>query len=214
METLEYLYRSSDPFDVLKVWHQDIHKLDMIEPTAVTLITSNKKGIPSARIVLLKDISKSGLTFYTNYQSHKSKDIQENSHVALLIYSDRLQRQVRVQGQAAKISPEESDTYFASRPYESQIGAWASKQSQDILDRDKLEAQIKNFQKKYPKNVPRPPHWGGFRIHPYYFEFWVAGKYRLHHRIVFVLDRKIKDKKPDLNMFQAQTVWQKKILSP
>ena len=126
MEILEYLYNSSDPFDILKVWYQDIHKLGLIEPTAVTLITSNKKGAPSARIVLLKDISKSGLIFYTNYQSHKSRDIQENPYVALLIYFDRLQRQIRVQGQAEKISSEESDRYFASRPYESQIGAWAS----------------------------------------------------------------------------------------
>lgn len=202
METLEYLYKSCDPFDILKVWYQDIYKLDLIEPTAVTLITSNKKGISSARVVLLKDISKSGLTFYTNYHSHKSRDIQENPCVALLIYFDRLQRQIRVQGQAARTSSEESDRYFASRPYKSQIGAWASQQSQEISSRSELETRIQDFQKKYPKSVPRPPYWGGFRIHPYYFEFWVTGKHRLHHRLTFTLDQKM------------QNLWQKKILSP
>ena len=206
MKTLDDLYNCNDPFNILKMWYQDIQKLDLVEPTAVTLVTSNKEGIPSARAILLKDISNSRLAFYTNYQSRKSREIQENPHVALLIYSDFFQRQIRINGKAVKISSEESDRYFASRSYESQIGAWASQQSQELSSREELEAGIQKFQKKYPQTVPRPLHWGGFQIHPYYFEFWIGEKYRLHHRFVFVLDEE-KSKKD-------KNIWQKKILFP
>ncbi len=198
---VERLQKAYNPFEIMKAWCQDIHKLNLIEPTAMTLTTCNQKGVPSSRIVLLKDISESGFTFYTNYQSLKACDIQENPYVAILIYFDQIQRQIRIQGQAKKVSAKKSDEYFASRPYQSQIGAWASQQSQEITHRDQLSKQIKYFQNKYPHSVPRPPHWGGFLVRPFYFEFWIAGEYRLHHRFVFELK-------------QDENIWQKKILSP
>ena len=204
MKDLEYFYNCTDPFDIFKIWYQDIQKLNLDEPTAMTLVTSNKKGIPSARTVLLKEVSDSGFTFYTNYQSQKAKDIQENPYVALLFYSDLLQRQIRVNGRAIKKPSDQSDLYFSSRPYESQIGAWASQQSQEISSREELKSRIQNFQKKYPQKVPRPPHWGGFQVQPYYFEFWIGEKHRLNHRIALTLDKK-KSKR---------NIWQKKILSP
>ena len=206
MKDLKYFYSCIDPFDIFKRWYQDIQRSNLTEPTAMTLVTSNKKGVPSARVVLLKDTSESGFTFYTNYQSQKSKDMQENPHVALLFYSDFLQRQIRVKGRAAKVPFEQSDRYFASRSYGSQIGAWASWQSQEMTSREELESRIQEFQKKYPQVVPRPPHWGGFQVQPYYLEFWRGEKHRLNHRIAFVLDeeKSTEDKK----------IWQKKILSP
>ncbi len=204
MKDLEYFYNCTDPFDIFKIWYQDIQKLKLSEPTAMTLVTSSKKGIPSVRVVLLKEISDSGFTFYTNYQSQKSKNIQENPHVALLFYSDFPQRQIRINGRAAKVTSEQSDIYFASRSYGSQIGAWASQQSQEIVNREELKARIQKFQKKYPQVVPRPLHWGGFQVQPYYFEFWIGEKDRLNHRMTFVLDKE----KPKKN------IWQKKILSP
>ena len=203
METLEYLYNCDDPFDILETWYQDIQKLNLLEPTAMTLITSSREGIPSARVVLLKSVSRSGFIFYTNYQSRKAKEIQENPHVALLIYSDFLERQIRVNGKAIKVLAKESDRYFASRPYESQIGAWASQQSRKLSSREELEKRIQKFKERYPQTVPRPPHWGGIQVNPYYFEFWIGAKYRFNHRIVFELD---KEKDKDL--------WQKKILFP
>ena len=205
MKTLEYLYHCDDPFDIFEVWYQDIQKLDLLEPTAMTLVTSSKEGIPSARVVLLKNISRSGFTFYTNYKSRKAGEIQENPYVALLIYSDFLQRQIRINGKAAKVSAEDSDRYFASRSYESQIGAWASQQSRKLLSREELKMRIQKFKETYPQTVPRPPHWGGFQVHPHYFEFWVGEKHRLNHRIAFVLDE---DKS------KTEPVWQKKILFP
>ena len=206
MKDLEYFYNCIDPFAIFKRWYQDIQKLDLTEPTAMTLVTSNKKGVPSARVVLLKGISELGFTFYTNYQSQKSKNIQENPYVALLFYSDFPQRQIRINGKAVRVSSKQSDRYCASRSYGSQIGAWASCQSQEIESREELEARFKKFQKKYPQIVPRPSHWGGFQVEPYYFEFWMGEKHRLNHRIAFVLDenKSKEDKK----------VWQKKILSP
>lgn len=201
-QTLIYLNNTSHPFDILKDWYKDIAQLNLIEPEAATLITSNRNGKPSGRTVLLKKISKSGLVFYTNYQSRKAKEIQENPQVALLIYFDSLERQIRIEGSAEKLSPEGSDAYFASRSYGNQIGAWASYQSQEISHRKQLEDQFQAMQKKYPQKVPRPPYWGGFLIKPNHFEFWVAEQYRLHHRFVFVLDQKDDNK------------WQKKILYP
>lgn len=216
MNILEHLHTTNDPFDILEQWYQDIVQLKLNEPDAVTLITSSKEGKPSGRIVLLKDISRSGLVFHTNYESHKAKDIEENPYVALLIYFDAFKRQIRIEGKARKISDQASDAYFASRAYESQIGAWASQQSQEISNRKQLQDQLQNFQKKYPQNVPRPSHWGGFLVNPNYFEFWVEAPYRLHHRFVFIkqTDQSSKSEGFLQSSQRGDLIWQKKILSP
>lgn len=179
----KFVLESSCPIEVLNSWKKNIGELNLNEPNAVCLVTSNIK--PSSRMVLIKDIQKEGLIFFTNYNSKKAQDIAQNPNVALLFYFDALQRQVRIEGICKKTSQTLSDNYFASRPYESQISALASVQSSVLKKRQDLEDTILSLKCKYPKSVPRPDHWGGFIIKPEYFEFWLRGNNRTHNRVCF-----------------------------
>lgn len=177
----------SDPVQLFNEWFAKAKEHPGIsEPTAMTLATATADGRPSARIVLLKQADTEGFVFFTNYQGRKSVEIAENPHAALCFYWMPLNLQVRVEGAVKKVSDKESDDYFASRERGRQIGAWASQQSQPLNTREELEARFAEIEAKYEgKDVPRPPHWGGWRLVPESIEFWHQGTYRLHDRFVF-----------------------------
>ena len=175
-----------DPLDQFRIWYQEFVNSQPLEPTAVVLATASGQGRPAARVVLMKSFDSNGFTFFTNYEGQKSKQIKENPWGELLFFWQAQMRQVRISGTLGFVSSQESDDYFASRPYESQIGAWASEQSREISGRDYLDARVEQFRKTYPPgSVPRPPHWGGFRLKPQRFEFWQGRTARLHDRLVF-----------------------------
>ena len=156
-----------------------------VEPTAMTLSTLGKNGRPSARTVLLKAFDERGFVFYTNFESHKGRQIASNPQAALLFLWKHLDNiiQARIEGTVEPVTAEEADVYFASRPRESQIGAWASKQSATLDSRETFDKQIAFYEKKYEGiDVPRPPHWSGFRVVPEMIEFWYGAQFRLHER--------------------------------
>lgn len=158
------------------------------EPTAMSLATANGKGQPSNRIVLLKEYDERGFVFYTNYGGRKSVELAENPQASLQFYWMPLMRQIRIQGKVEKVSPEQSDAYFASRPRGSQIGAWASDQSQPLDKRTTFEQRIKEMEAKFEgSDVPRPEFWGGWRIVPHAIEFWEELEFRRHNREQFTL---------------------------
>lgn len=167
-------------------WFNELLKLDVKEPNAMILATSSLKGIPSVRTVLLKKFDENGFVFFTNYGSHKAKDLIENPNAEILFLWLELERQVRIRGSVKKISPKESEEYFHSRPLDSQIGAWASKQSSVIPNREFLEAKFEETAEKYKdREIPLPPFWGGFILKPAEFEFWQGRDSRLHDRILY-----------------------------
>jgi pyridoxamine 5'-phosphate oxidase len=158
----------------------------IIEPTAMCLATADAKGKPSARIVLLKDFDERGFVFYTNLESRKSEELKANPQAALCFHWMPLMRQVRIEGNVEPVSDAEADAYFASRPRESQIGAWASRQSRPMDDRETLAQTVAQYDKQFAgKNVPRPPFWSGWRVIPESIEFWQQGEFRLHERELF-----------------------------
>lgn len=162
------------------------------EPTAMTLASADLDGRISARTVLLKDMDERGFVFYTNFASNKGRQLQANPNAALLFLwkTLRLQVQVKIEGQVVPVSAEEADTYFASRPRESQIGAWASMQSAPLTSREALEQRIAHYSAQYSgKAVPRPAHWSGFRLAPSMLEFWFGAPFRLHHRVRHSLEQ-------------------------
>lgn len=179
---------NSDPFKQFEQWLQKAitTKDNIIEPYVMTLATGNKQGKVFARQVILRNFTENGFVFYTNYQSLKAKQINDNSSVALCFYWYWLERQVRIEGKAIKTSREVSETYFKSRPYESQISAWVSQQSTVVNSREELEAEFENLKQKYPQGqVPLPDNWGGYCIKPENFEFWQGRPGRLHDRFFY-----------------------------
>jgi pyridoxamine 5'-phosphate oxidase len=178
-----------DPFRQFGQWSQDARAAGVSEQDTIsmTLATATRFGSPSARIVLLKSFDERGFVFYTNYNSRKGVELEENARACLLFYWAALWRQVRIEGTVERVSAAESDDYFHSRPLGSKIGAWASDQSTTIENRAALEKRFDEFNSQFGDNVPRPPHWGGYRVKPNMIEFWQGQDNRLHDRLRYTL---------------------------
>lgn len=175
-----------NPYLQFEKWFQEALNANVMEPNAMTLATANVNGIPSARIVLLKEFNQEGFVFYTNYDSQKGKEIEENPYAALVFFWMDLQRQVRIDGVVEKVNDEESADYFKSRPRGSQLGAVISPQSKIIKNRKFLEEKLEDLEKEYAeKEIPKPENWGGYRVIPNRIEFWQGRSNRLHDRIVY-----------------------------
>lgn len=176
----------ADPFGLFESWLEEAKASEINDPNAMAVASVGADGMPSCRMVLLKDVSRGGFVFYTNYESRKGEQILAHPKVALLFHWKSLRRQVRIEGDVAQVEPEEADAYFASRHKQSQIGAWASQQSRALESRRALEKRVAKVAAKYALGtVPRPPHWSGFRVFPRQIEFWRDGAFRLHDRLVY-----------------------------
>lgn len=174
---------AADAIEQFTRWWNEALNSEIDEANAMTLATATKNGMPSARIVLLKGFDKNGFVFFSNYKSHKAKELDENPHAALTFFWKELERQVRIEGVVEKVTEQESNEYFFSRPEGSRIGAWASPQSEVIENRQLLDDNVQKFSALFRSNIPRPPHWGGYRVIPAVIEFWQGRSNRLHDRL-------------------------------
>jgi len=191
-----------NPIELFNEWFKEAKKTEINDPNALSLATSDKEGISSVRMVLLKDFNEKGFVFYTNLNSKKSVDIKNNPNAAMCFHWKSISRQVRITGQITKVSNEEADLYFKSRDYESKIGAWASNQSSILKNYENLYQEIENYKKKYTDkdNVPRPSHWSGWNLNPNEVEFWLDGKNRIHQRLKYIKSQ--------------NGIWNRSLLSP
>ena len=190
-----------NPISLFKIWFEEAKKSELNDPNALSLGTSDNRGKPSVRTVLLKDFDNHGFVFYTNLNSAKSNAIKDNPIVSMCFHWKSLLRQVIIIGNVNNVSDQEADEYYNSRSYESRIGAWASKQSSILNNREELNKRIEQFKSKFPDHdkVPRPSHWSGWRVNPNEIEFWLNGKNRIHERLKYV---------------KVNESWEKVLLSP
>tara|TARA_R110000868_G_scaffold193323_1_gene438117 strand:+ start:117 stop:713 length:597 start_codon:yes stop_codon:yes gene_type:complete len=177
---------TENPFELFEGWLREASETEPNDPNAMTVATADADGRPSARILLLKGFDEQGFVFYSNMESQKGREIAVNPFVALCFHWKSVRRQVRVTGPVARVTDEEADGYFNSRPRGSRVGAWASQQSRPLADRPALMAAVENANRSYPgETVPRPPYWSGWRLTPLAIEFWQDGEFRLHDRFRF-----------------------------
>lgn len=192
---------AADPLVQFRTWLEEAIAAAVPEPNAMTLATATPEGRVSARLVLLKGLDERGLVFYTNYRSRKAAQLAANPYAALVFWWAELERQVRFEGRIERVAASESDAYFQSRPLGSQLGAWASPQSEAIASRAELEQRLQEVEQRYAgQPVPRPPHWGGFRLQPESIEFWQGRPNRLHDRLCYAR--------------QIDGTWQRERLAP
>ena len=179
-----------DPFKLFEKWFEEAKNKEINDPNALALGTSSKEGIPSVRMVLLKGFNKDGFIFYTNLNSQKGNEIKENPVASMCFHWKSLLRQIRIVGNLKQVDDKVADEYYNSRAYESRIGAWASKQSNILKNRDELLNSLENFKKKYnnKENVPRPSYWTGWNLKPSSIEFWLDGDNRIHERLKYSLN--------------------------
>ena len=180
-----------DPFELFEKWFDEAKKKEINDPNALALGTANKDGIPSVRMVLLKEFNKNGFIFYTNLNSQKGIELKENPNATMCFHWKSLLRQVRINGTLKQVDDKTADDYYNTRAYESRIGAWASKQSSTLKSRDELLNSLENFKNKYndKDKVPRPDHWSGWNLKPSSIEFWLDGDNRIHERLKYTLDK-------------------------
>jgi pyridoxamine 5'-phosphate oxidase len=180
------LTAEADPVAFFKRWFDEACRAGIFDPDAMNVATSTADGVPSARVLLLKGCDQRGFVFFTHYDSRKSQELAENPHVALVFYWSVLERQVRVEGKAERLSEQESFDYFKTRPRGSRIGAWASDQSAPLAGREALEERVREYEEKFRgEDVPLPPFWGGYRVIPHRIEFWQGRINRLHDRLCY-----------------------------
>ena len=199
---LNICFKDEDnPINLFREWFNEAKKSEINDPNAVSLGTVDHKGYPTVRMVLLKDFNDYGFIFYTNFNSQKGKAIKENPKISMCFHWKSILRQVRIVGQASKVSDKEADEYFNSRSYGSRVGAWASDQSSILIDRKDLLNSINNYREKFlnEDKVPRPNHWSGWRLKPEEIEFWLDGENRIHERLKYIKNKNI---------------WEKVLLSP
>ena len=176
-----------NPIELFKKWFLEAEASEINDHNAVAIATSDEANQPSVRMVLLKGLSEKGFVFYTNFNSKKGRDLKFNKKASMCFHWKSLRRQVRVIGFVEKVTDKEADEYYNSRPYKNKIGAWASSQSQTLAKREDFIKKINEYEKKYPSdNVPRPPHWSGWRLLPSEIEFWLDGEGRIHERLNYV----------------------------
>lgn len=180
----------ADPIEQFKRWFEEALSADILDPNAMTLATASEEGQPSARIVLLKGVDEQGFRFYSNYQSRKGKELEENPQAALCFFWSPLERQVRIEGTIEKLSRADSEAYFRQRPRLSQLGAWTSRQSQNVASRKALEASFAEIRQRFEdQEVPLPDFWGGYLVRPKRMEFWQGRSGRLHDRLCYEYEK-------------------------